>query len=247
MKTSTTQPSGCNETRPLRGLVWALAFTTAATLVLYGLGALLQTPPSGPDGFIPKTLAEAARPAPLLAQLSPGFVVVYAFSFLPVVALFVASKYRSNPCGVMLGACLLVPSLFIEILNALPMVSRLLIHPRTTGVPPETLLYVMQSDAAGFLALDVAGFTLGYLGVAVLAVVFRREEPWVARLTLASIVLFLANVPFLWIQPWVAVLLMVGSILAFAALPPLMARSALLAVAARADSRVPHASWSPCR
>lgn len=212
---------------PFRNLIWILAFTTLASLVLYGLGAVTQAPPTGPNGFIPDSLEAAPRPASLVAKLSPVFVLVYAFSFLPVVVLFTIAKFRAQPCGMIVGSCLVVTSLLIEIINALPLIAHLVAHPRAAGVAPDVVLYMMQTDAVGFLALDVAGFTLAYVGLVVFAVVLFREHRWLARLIVASTLLFAVNVPFLWVQPWMAVLLMVASILVFAGIPLLLARIAL--------------------
>ncbi len=217
-----------------RNVFWILAFTTLASLVLYGLGAVAQPPPSGPHGFIPDSLEAAPRPASLLARLSPVFVLVYAFSFLPVVVLFTIAKFRAQPFGMILGSCLVVTSLLIEIINALPLTAHLVAHPRAAGVPPDVVLYMMQTDAVRFLALDVAGFTLAYVGLVVFAVVLVREHRWLARLVVASTLLFAANVPLLWVQPWVAVLLMVASIFAFAGIPLLLAGIAIREVSSLA-------------
>ncbi|MBE2215444.1 MAG: hypothetical protein IAE82_16335 [Opitutaceae bacterium] len=221
---------------PHRIVFRALAFTTLASLVLYGLGAISQVPPTGLDGFIPGSLEAAPPPASLLARLSPVLVLVYAFSFLPVVVLFTVAKFRTQPFGIILGSCLVVTSLLIEIINALPLTAHLVAHPRPTGVAPEVVLFMMQTDAVRFLALDVAGFTLAYVGLAVFAVVLFREHRRLARLIVASTLLFAANVPFLWVQPWMAVLLMVASIFAFAAIPVLLAGIAIRELSERMDS-----------
>lgn len=48
---------------PHRNVFWVLAFTTLESLVLYGLGAISQVPPTGLDGFIPDSLTAKRTPS----------------------------------------------------------------------------------------------------------------------------------------------------------------------------------------
>lgn len=212
---------------PFRNVLRFLALTTCASLILYGLAAVTQAPPTGPDGFIPDSLQSAPQATSRLAQFSPVLVVIYALSFLPVVVLFTIATFRTQPVGVIVGSCLVVISLLIEVVNALPLSGLMFAPPRTAGLDPNVVLFLMQTDAVRFLALDVAGFSLAYAGLVVFAVAFVHTHPWLTRTIVASTLLFAANVPFLWIQPGVAVILMVASILVFAAIPLLIARIAL--------------------
>lgn len=209
--------------RGFRQLHWGLGLLTCASVALYGLGTLIQMPSVSPDGFIPQTL-DAPPAAGWLARLSPWMVLLYAFSFLPVMVAFAIARFRRCPYGMTLAACLVVVSLLIEINNALPMVAFSLVHPRPPALPPELLLYLRQTEAIRFLAFDVAGFSLAYAGLFLIALMFHKTHRWLARLTVGSLVLFVANVPCLWFSPMLAVVLMVLSIFLFALVPLLLVR-----------------------
>jgi hypothetical protein len=205
----------------------ALGIIAFLSVGLYAIGSLAQMSAVTPDGFIPKSLDSMPKPSSRLLLLSPVFVLVYAFSFLPVIVQFTIAKFKTNPYGSVLAACLLVTGCLLEIVNALPMVSMLFAHQQIAPISPEIMLYLKQTEAIRFLAYDVAGFTLAYAGLFVFAVMFRKSNPWFSGLIISSIVLFIANVPFLWIVPSIAVILMALSIFVFSILPLLMVRMTL--------------------
>jgi hypothetical protein len=200
-------------------LFGAIAFLS---VFLYGIGSLMQMTQVSPDGFIPKTLESAHKPDSWLTILSPVFVFLYAFCFLPIVVLFSITWFRANPYAIVIAGCMLVLSFMIEIMNALPLISFLIAHKQLKAVSPEMMLYLRQTDAIHFLAYDVAGFTLAYAGLFVYALLFFKSHKLFSLLILASIVLFIVNVPFLWVSPAIATTLMALSIFAFSVLPLFM-------------------------
>lgn len=208
-------------------LFWICGMVVFASVALYGAGSLLQGSQVNPEGFIPKSLAGVPKPGSWLTRLSPLFVLLYAFAFLPVVVSFTIAKFKVNPLAMILAACLLGVSLLLEIINALPMVCLSLVHLRASNIPPDLLLYLLQTDAVRFLAFDVAGFSLAYAGLFVYALVFRKTHRVLSGLIIASILLFVVNVPFLWVSPVLAVILMAASIFAFSLLPLLLVRMTL--------------------
>jgi len=210
-----------------RYLFWGMGIVTFLSVFLYGIGNLVSMPAVSPDGFIPQSLDAAPSPHSWLAKLSPLFVLLYALSFLPVVVLFTIEKYRIDPPAMIVGGCLLVVSLLVELINALPLTALMLAPVRRPSMSPEVLLFLGQVDATRFMAYDVAGFTLAYMGLFVYAIAFFRSNRWLSGLVLTSIVLFVANVPFLWIAPPMAVILMAASILVFSILPLLLVRAGL--------------------
>lgn len=201
-----------------------LGIVTFISVFLYGIGNIAQMPEVSPDGFIPTSLENAPQSNTWLAMLSPIFVLLYAFSFIPVVLLFTIAKFKTNPYAMIIAVSMIVVSLVIEIVNALPMVSFMLTSVKMPAISPELLLYLKQTDAVRFLAYDVAGFTFAYMGLFIYALVFFKSHPLLSYLILASIVLFIANVPFLWIMPVMAVILMGISIIAFSVIPLIIVR-----------------------
>ena len=81
-------------------------------------------------------------------------------------------------------------------------------------------------ESVRYLALDVVGFSGAYFAFFVYAVVYRRTRRVLWWTILASIGLFLANVPFLWPAPNMAVILMSLSVIALAPAPVILSRMA---------------------
>ena len=88
------------------------------------------------------------------------------------------------------------------------------------------------------LAFDVAGFSLAYAGLFLIALMFYKTHRWLARLTVGSLVLFVANVPCLWFSPMLAVVLRVLSIFLFALVPLLLVRMTTKEWSAPAPARM---------
>ncbi len=206
---------------------WLLGTAAAAGLVGYGLTYIVVMPSVSPDAFVPATLDPAAGTPALFGILQAAFVLSYAFAFLPVSVLFTVKRYSTNPYALILAGCLIDLSLLIQILNSLPALAAQIYPQPLISISPETLLYLRQADSIRYLSLDVAGFTLAYAAIFVYAVVYFRSHPRLSYTVIASIVLFIANVPFLWFAPNAAVILMAISIFAFAAVPIFLARMAL--------------------
>jgi len=111
----------------------------------------------------------------------------------------------------------------MEIFNSLPMLAASLANVKISVVSPEVALRFAQSEATRFMGFDVAGFTLIYMCYMAYGVILFRRNKSLGYLVATSIVLFFANVPFLWIAPWMAVALMVSSILLVVPVPIYMA------------------------
>jgi hypothetical protein len=155
-----------------------------------------------------------------------GTVLLYAAALLPVAVALSIRQYRVNPFGIVLGGCIWVLSLAIEVFNTLPTLAVRLYPGRLIAPPAEMLPYLQQTQWIRFLAFDVAGFTLGFVAALIFAFVFRRREPRLAWLAVGSVAVFLLHLPFLWFSPVAAVALMGASICIAAATPLLYARLA---------------------
>ncbi len=205
----------------------ALGVLAAAGLVGYGLSYLIVMPQVSPGAFVPTT-AQAGTGTPYgFGAVLAVFVLLYAFAFLPVNILFTVKQYRLNPYALVFACSVFVISALIEIVNNLPLVAAYLYPAKLASVPSETLLYLRQAESIRYLSYDVAGFTLAYVAIFVYAVVYYRSHRWLSYTIVASIVLFVANVPCLWFAPNAAVILMAASIFAFAPVPFLLAKMAI--------------------
>lgn len=200
-----------------------------ATLGLlgYGLLYLIVMPEVSPGGFVPSSSAPAAEIPAWFGTLQALFVLIYAFAFLPVTLMFTVRRFSEHPHAVILACCLLALSLMIQITNSLPILARSIYPAPLQAVSSEVRLYLAQVESIRYLSYDVTGFTLAYIALALYAMVYPRSPRGLSLAVIASIVLFVANVLFLWIYPNAAVVLMALSILALAPVPVLLARMAL--------------------
>lgn len=201
-----------------------LGFLAAIGLLGYGLSYIIVMPPVSPGGFVPVTLNGGSGTSFSFGTILAGFVLLYAFAFLPVTTLFTIKKYNLNPYALVFAGCLAGISSLLEIFNNLPLVARGIYPGELESIPAETLLYLRQVDAIRFLTFDVVGFTLIYAASLIYAIVFFRSQRMLSLTIIASIVLFLANVPCLWFAPNAAVILMALSIFALAPVPIFLAR-----------------------
>ncbi len=138
--------------------------------------------------------------------------------------MFTTIKYKTNPFALIIACSLIVTSLILEIINNLPLISSALFTVDIDKIPTNTLLYLKQTETIKYLAFDVAGFSLAYLGFFIYALIFFKTNRLLSYIIVSSIVLFIANVPFLWIEPKIAIILMVISIVAFALVPIFIVR-----------------------
>ncbi len=205
----------------------ALGVFAALALVGYGVTDLIVMPQVNPGGFVPQTLAVRDGTPLGFGTILAIFVSVYAFAFLPVSILFTIKQYHTNPYALVLAGSLLALSFLIEIINSLPLISVGIYPGKLASISSDTLLYLRQVEMLRFLSFDVAGFSLAYAALFVYALVYFRSHRWLAYASIASIVLFIANVPCLWFSPTAAVILMVMSIFAFAPVPIFLARMAI--------------------
>jgi len=203
-------------------LVFALGVLAAIALVAYCIPTLQMINAVTPDGFIPQTI-QPGQPAKQHINWSALSVLIYAFASIPVIVLFTIRQFKINPAGIVTTSSLLLISMIMEIFNSLPMLAASLVNIKLSVVSPEVALRFAQSEATRFMGFDVAGFTLIYMCYMAYGVILFRRNRLLGYLVAASIVLFIANVPFLWIAPWMAVILMVASILLVAPVPVYMA------------------------
>lgn len=203
-------------------LTLALGILASAALVAYCIPTLRMIDAVSPDGFIPQS-APTAGPATPHVNWSALFVLIYAFASIPLIVLLTIRQFKSNPAGLIAASSLLFLSMIMEIFNSLPLLAASLANVKLAVVPSEVALRFAQSEAMRFMGLDVAGFTLIYMMYMAYGVIFFRKAPSLGCLVALSIVLFIANVPFLWIAPRVAVILMVSSILLVVPVPVYMA------------------------
>ncbi len=205
----------------------ALGVLAAVGLVGYGLTDIIVMPQVSPDGFVPQTLSVRDGIRFGFGTILAAFVLVYAFAFLPVSILFTVRQYRVNPYALVLAGSLFGISFLIEIINSLPLIALGSYPGQLASISSDTLLYLRQVEMLRFLSYDVAGFTLAYVAIFIYAIVYFRYQRWLSYTIIASIVLFIANVPCLWFAPNAAVILMAMSIFAFAPVPIFLARMAI--------------------
>lgn len=204
-----------------------LAILTSVSLVGYGLLYIIGMPAVSPDGFVPKTLGKETHNSFEFGFMQPIFILIYAFAFLPVIILFTIKKYKSNPYALVIACCMITVSLILEIINNLPLVAIGLYNGKLAGVSPEIQLYLAQRETIKYLSLDVTGFTLLYFSFFIYAIVFFKSYRILSYSIIGSILLFIANVPFLWFAPKMAVILMAISVFVFALIPIYLAKMSI--------------------
>jgi hypothetical protein len=203
-----------------------LGVLAAIGLVGYGLSYILVMPKISPDGFVPQTLDIGTSTSSHFGTIQAAFVLLYAFSFLPVSIMFTIRRYSSNPRPLVLACSLAGISFLIEIINNLPLIAAGIYPGKLESISPNILLYLQQVEMIRYLSYDVAGFSLAYAAIFIYAIVYFQSHRWISYTIIGSIVLFFANVPCLWFAPNAAVILMAMSIFAFAPVPIFLARMA---------------------
>lgn len=211
----------------LRKVFLVLGILSAIGLAGYALAYLIVMPQVSPDGFVPKTLDNGAETSLTFGSIQALFILLYAFSLLPVTIMFTVKKYRTNPYALILACCLLGVSSLLEIINNLPVFAES-IYPANPGtISSDVLLYLTQTEAIRYLAFDVVGFSLIYAAVFVYAVIYYRSYRWLSYTIIGSIALFIFNVPFLWFIPNMAVILMALSVIALVPVPIFLANQSI--------------------
>ena len=210
----------------------ALGIIASVSLVLYALPYFIA-PVSidGLGGFLPDSGTPDRDPSlAWLGALSASGLVAYALAAAPIVAVCAVRYYHLNPILVVSAAAWLELSFMLELLNNLPLVVRFLMPPTAApvGLGDEALTWLAQLSALDYYALDVPGFMLAYVGLALLAAVLYRHSRSLAIITAASFTLFLANIPFLWLEPKILACILLGlAVLAFAVFPLIMVKVSL--------------------
>jgi hypothetical protein len=184
---------------------------------------------------VPKTPGNETHNSFGFGFMQPIFILVCAFAFLPVVILFTIKKYKSNPYALVIACCMITVSLILEIINNLPLVAIGLYNGKLADLSPEIHLYLAQRETIKYLSFDVAGFTLLYFAFFIYAIVFFKSHRILSYSIIGSILLFIANVPFLWFAPKMAVILMAISVFVFALIPIYLAKMTIKEV--QSDSK----------
>ncbi|HSK11157.1 MAG TPA: hypothetical protein VK911_16360 [Vicinamibacterales bacterium] len=148
----------------------------------------------------------------------------FAFAFMPVV--LTIRKYAASPQLVVLAGVLLCLALTLEVDNNLPTLGALLYPERLAAVPPDVALYLRQASSIRYLSFDVAGFTILYTALLIYGAVFWRTNRLIGGLVGASVLSFVASIPFLWVSGVVAVALLALAVLAAAPVPVILGRLA---------------------
>lgn len=207
-----------------RKIFIVLGILAAAGLVGYGLAYLIRMPQISPGGLVPTTFENNAETSPKFGSILAVFILLYAFPILPVTVMFTIKQYHIHAHALVLACCLMGISTIIEIINNLPVAAQLIYPGKLQSVSGDVLLYLKQAETIKYLSMDVAGFSLIYAALLIYAIVFFRSHRWLSYTILASIVLFLANVPCLWFAPNMAIILMALSIFAMAPVPIFLAK-----------------------
>jgi hypothetical protein len=210
--------------RFFRKSLFVCAVISTLCLLGYALTYLIAMPEMNVKEFIPTTLHQGKSGFLNFGNITILFVLGYAFFLTPVIVWFTARNYRTSPAALFLSASLLIVSFIIEIVNNLPLLSLGMMSQKLSVISPEIALYIHQVEAAKFMALDVAGFTLAYIAFAIYAIVYFKSKKVLSYTVIGSIVAFIANVPFLPFAPKVAIILMSASIIAFALIPIILAK-----------------------
>lgn len=211
----------------IKSVYLVLGILAAISLIGYGLTYLIRMPKVDPANFIPQEPGINNNTYSIRVVFQSGFILLYAFSFLPVTVLFSIKKYHINPYAIVLAGCLAGISFLIEIFNNLPVVAFGLVPGKLSSVPPEVMLYLKQIDTIKYLSFDVPGFSLAYTAIFIYAMIYLPNHRGFSYLVFGSIFLFLANIPCLWIAPNAAIPLMVFSIFTLAPVPVFLSRKAV--------------------
>ena len=205
----------------------ALGVLTAVGLIGYGLSYIIVMPNVSPDGFVPHTIELSNGTPSGFGPLLALFILLYAFTFLPVEVMFTVKKYNTNPYALVLACCLISISLVIEIINNLPVVALWIYPGKFESISLDVQLYLRQVETIRYLSYDVAGFTLAYVAFFIYGIVYFRLHRLLSYTIMVSIITFIVNVPCLWFAPKLAVILMAISIFAFALVPIFLVRMAI--------------------
>ena len=221
MSYTTTRPGVPS---PFARPIFLLSWAAALGLVGYAAMNLIAMPAVSPGAFVPKTLARTGSPT--FAVLQVVSVLGFAFAFMPVGVMLTIRKYAASPQPVVLAGVLLCLALMLEIDNNLPVLGALLYPERLAAVPPDVALYLRQASSIRYLSFDVAGFTILYAALLVYAAVFWRTNRLLGELVGASVLSFVASIPFLWVSGVAAVALLAVAVLAVAPVPVILGRIA---------------------
>jgi hypothetical protein len=197
---------------------------TAISLVGYGLSYLIVMPEVNPDKFVPSELGNAAGSPSWFGPILAVFILLYAFSFMPISVYFTIKQYRVSPQALVFACCLLGISLIIETINNLPILAASIYPGQLASISPDILLYLKQIETVRYLSFDITGFSLAYIAIFIYAIVYFKAHKLLAYLVFGSIVLFLTSFACLWFAPNAAVVMMAISVFAFSAVPVILMR-----------------------
>ena len=203
------------------GIIASLSLVACALCYLAA-----PVPIDGLGGFLPDS-SKAGKALTWFNMVYATGLVCYALAAAPITVVFAVRCYRLNPILIVMASVWLELSFVLELVNNLPIAARFLLPPTATpaGLSDKALTYLSQVNALNYYALDVPGFMLAYIGLAIIAAVVYRRSRSIAIVTAASFAMLLANIPFLWLEPKILASIFMGlAILAFAGFPLVMVK-----------------------
>jgi hypothetical protein len=184
-------------------------------------------PEVNPGNLVPAALENSSGRPGWFAPVLAACILLYAFTFFPVMVMFTVKKFRKNPYALIMSCSILGISLLLEIVNNLPILATSIYQGQLAGVSSTTLLYLKQIETLHYLAYDVAGFTLAYIAIFIYAIVYFKTQKLLAYSIFTSIAVFLASVPLMKLAPEAAVICLAVSVFTFSPVPVFLARQAV--------------------
>jgi hypothetical protein len=197
---------------------------TAIGLVGYGISYLIVMPKVEMGSFVPVSLENNTRNPGWFSPVLAACILLYAFAFFPLLIMFTVKKQAKNPYTLIFAGSILGISLWLEIINNLPILAASIYQGPLASVSSSTLLYLKQVETLHYLAYDVAGFTLAYIALFIYAIMYFKTHKVLAYTVFTSILIFLASIPCMKLAPAWAVICLAISVFTFAPVPIFMAR-----------------------
>jgi hypothetical protein len=204
-----------------------LGILAAIGLIGYGLSYLIVLPKVNLGNFVPASLENSTGHPGWFGPVLAACILLYAFTFFPVMVMFTVKKSRENPYALIFACCTLGISLLLEIINNVPILAASIYQGQFASVSSNTLLYLKQVETLHFLSYDVAGFTLAYIAIFIYAIVYFKMHKLLAASIFASILIFLTSVPCIMLAPNAAVIFLAISVFTFAPVPIFLAKQAV--------------------
>jgi hypothetical protein len=204
-----------------------LGILAATGLIGYGLSYWIVLPKVDSGNFIPASFENSTGHPGWFGPVLAICILLYAFSFFPVMIMFTVKKYRVSPYALIGACCILGISLLLEIVNNLPALATSIFQGQLASISSSTFLYLKQVETLHYLSYDVAGFTLTYIAIFIYAIVYFKTQKLLAYSVFTSIVLFLASVPLMWLDPNAAAICLAASVFTLSPVPIFLARKTI--------------------